>query len=60
MYHIPKPPWARGGWDPTIGLYPSLTYLEVLHLSPPLPQKREDWEREVGREKTVASWPGRV
>ena len=54
MSHIPEQPWAGGGWDPTIGLYPSLTYPEVLHLSPPLPQKRE-----VGREKTVVSSPGR-
>ena len=50
MSHIPKPPWARGGWDPTIGLYPSLTYSEILCLSPPSPQKRE-----VGREKTMAT-----
>ena len=55
MSHIPEPPWARGGWDPTIGLYPSLTYPEVLRLSPPSPRKRE-----VGRGKTVASLPGRA
>ena len=41
MSHIPEPPWAQGGGDPTIGLYPSLTYPEVLCLSPPSPQKRE-------------------
>ena len=46
MSHIPEPPWAQGGWDPTIGLYPPLTYSEVLCLSPLLPQKRE-----VGRGK---------
>ena len=50
MSHIPESPWARGGWDPTIGLHPPLTYSEVLCLSPPSPQKRE-----VGREKTVAT-----
>ena len=50
MSHIPKPPWARGGWDPTIGPYPSRTYSEVLRLGPPSPQKRE-----VGREKTMVT-----
>ena len=50
MSHIPESPWDRGGWDPTIGLYPPLTYSEVLHLSPPSPQKRE-----VGREKTTTT-----
>ena len=55
MPYLPKPPWARGGRDPTIGLYPSLLQPEVLHLSPLSPGKRE-----VGREKTVMSTLGRV
>ena len=55
MSHIPEPPWARGGWDPTIGLYPPLTYSEVLHLSPPSPQKRE-----VGRGKLEERRPWRL